>query len=357
MIPNYFADRASGTLDAQLASSQTNGTFTFSSLSNLGSQSWASTAGYNAIITIESEQILCSSVTVSSGTATATIATSGRGYNGTTAATHAASTAVTLNVTAKAIENIQAEVWNHVKGLIGYDANANPLPTVTDNHTLSVAGSDATALFTAGRAFFVVISSTYYRCVVRSSSFSTNTTINLSSDTLPGSGTVTAIYFEMNVSTKQAIDYQLLKGASNVPAQNPPAGYVWLYAKSKCLFVKDESGNTRFLCPVVASTSSSSGVITCDWSLANVYTITLTENVTGLTHQNGVDGQSYKLIIKQHASAAKTVALGTSGGTRFGTTITGFTMSTTTSYKDYLVFHFDGTDSKYDLTGICQGQH
>jgi hypothetical protein len=119
----HTADRASGALDSQLLSSQTTGTFTFSTLANLGTQSWQATAGDEILITIEDEHILLSALTVSMGTATATIATNGRGYNGTSAATHASTTVLYCHWTKAHVDNIQEHLAKlDDLGLINYTA-------------------------------------------------------------------------------------------------------------------------------------------------------------------------------------------------------------------------------------------
>lgn len=345
----HSIDRASGQLDAQLLSSVTVGSFTMSNLSLLGSQTWDTPSGEQAIISMENEQILCT-MAESGGTLTVTIVT--RGYNGTTAATHAANTIGYIRMTSAHYEIVKDEVAKHVTGLIAYDGTT---PAVTSATVLTVSGSDETAKFTAGRAVLVKISSTWHRCIIRSSSFSTNTTVNVTSDTLPSSGTIVDIGFELRESVNKPVDYQLIKEATNVPASSPPSGYIWLFAKGKGWYGKDSDGKVRPLGIVQATASSAAGVLTLDWGVANVYDCTLTENITGVTHSNGVEGEAYTLRLKQHASAAKTVVLGTSGGTRFSSAIASFTMTTTVSAYDVLMFLYNGTDSKYDLLKVVQG--
>lgn len=80
----------------------------------------------------------------------------------------------------------------------------------------------------------------------------------------------------------------------------------------------------------VVTLTSASGVVTIDWSLGNLFKLTLTENVTSIVHSNlpSGRGQSILLQIVQHASAAKTVA-GWAAGTKFfdGTYVASSTVS------------------------------
>lgn len=358
LTPLYLLDRASGLLAAQLLSSQTAGTFQFGKLatpaSALGTQSWNMPTGWKAVLTIDDEQILVSAMSITAGVVTATIDT--RGYNNTQAATHLSDATVSIHITKATTDAIM----NHIKqfdeaGLI-VPTGIAAVPAITSATVHTFNGADYTSYFVAGRVYFFKVSSTWYRAVVRSSSYGGgNTTVNISGDGLTGSGTILSIGFAFDGSIYGGIDYQLVKECTNVPAQNPPAGYNWLFTKAGGWYSKDSSGNVRFLTRVRATVSSSSGIVACDWSLADVYDITLTENVTQVTHSNGVEGQVYTLRIKQHASAAKTVALNTAGGTRFSNTYSGYTASTDLSSYDILEFKFNATDTKYDLYNISQG--
>lgn len=353
LTPLFTLDRASGLLAAQLLSSQTVGTFQFNTASALGTQSWNMPAGQKCVLTIESEQILVSALSIAGAVVTATIDT--RGYNNTQAATHASNTSVEVHANKAVFDAIM----NHIKqfdeaGLI-IPGTVTATPTVTNATTHSVAGVDVTSVFVAGRAYLFKIAGVWYRAIVRSSTFSTNTTINLSGDGLPSSGTIQSWGFEFTQSIYGGVDYDLVKECTNVPGQNPPAGYNWLFTKAGGWYTKDSSGNVRFLTRVRASISSSGGVVACDWSVADVYDLTLTENVTQVTHSNGVEGQRYMLRITQHASAAKTVALNTAGGTQFSNTIPSYVVSTDLSSIDVLEFTYHGTAAKYLLADVTQG--
>lgn len=346
----HTIDRASGKLANQLLSSTTSGDFDVGTLATLlGTQDWDTPAGEQAVLTIEDEQILCT-LAESGGTLTATIVA--RGYNGTTAATHDADTDVYVQMTSAHYEIIKDDLNSFTKGIIKIDLP----PTITSATVLTVAGNDVTALYTPGRVVLIKISSTWHRCVVRSSSFSTDTTINVSSDTLPSSGTVADCGFSITgADIALGVDYFLVKQATNLPASNPPSGYSWLVNKGGDWYSIDSSGNKRFLTAVKSTAASSGGALTLDWSAAKVYVVALTENITGVTHSNGVAWNSYILIFKQHASSAKTVVLGTGGGTRFPDDIPAYVMTTTTSKKDRLTFQYDGDDTKFDLCGVVKG--
>ena len=342
-------DRGQATLDSELLSSVTSGSFTLSDATILGSQTWVSATGEQAILTLEDEQIL-GTIAVSGSDVTFTIASGGRGFNGTTAATHSAEITGYFRMTAMHHETLKDEIILHQGGIVSVALN----PTISSATVLSVAGVDVTSIYTVGRILYVKVSGTWHRCVVRSSSFSTNTTINVSSDTLPSSGTVQD--FGIGLSGNEvlgALDYQLVKNATNIPASNPPSGYSWIVNKGGQWYTIDSSGVYRFLGKVVASVSSSSGTIVLDGAVANVFDTTLTENITTVTLQNFVDGHVYIWRVKQHASAAKTIS--NPAGFRFGTTITGWTMTSTTGKTDHIALMYNSGASKYDILAIAQG--
>jgi hypothetical protein len=162
--------------------------------------------------------------------------------------------------------------------------------------------------------------------------------------------------FEYSPSVKKPVDIQLIKNVTAAPANTPPSGYSWLWVKAGNWYTKYSDGVVHMLCAVEATVSSSAGTLALDWALANVYDITLTENVTTVTHSNGADGEKYRLRIKQHATVPKTVSL-TGGKTRFSNTIASYTMSTTAAVEDYLEFSYNNQSAadKYDLVLVLKG--
>ena len=346
----YVLDRASFLLDAQLLSSLTSGTFTGSSSSVLGTQSWNMPATHKAVITIEQEQILLSGLSISGGTITCTIDT--RGYNGTTAATHAAGSLIEIHLTKAHYDQLQDYLAALDDG--GYIVQSAVTTVVSaTSHTIS---GDKTTIFTVGRVYLFKVASTWYRALITAVSYGApNTTITLLGDGLPASGTVTNAGFEFNQSVNKAVDIELIKQVTTAPSVNPPAGYLFLWTKNGGWYTRDSSGNVRYMNKVTAAVSSSGGVLTLDCSTANFFECTLTENITGVTWQNGTDGETYTLRIKQHASAAKTVVLGTSGGTRYSNSISGYTASTDLSSSDYLEFFYNSDVSKWDIVRVILG--
>ena len=282
LTPIVILDRmGGGTLHAQLLSSQTSGTFQIDNASALGTQLVTLAAGNNVLVTIESEQILCSGFSVSGSTVTLTIATNGRGTNS-QAVTHSAGVAVEMHYTKAHNDNIN----NHIKqfdaaGLI-IPSGFSVTPTVTNATTLSVAGVDVSAIATVGRVLWVLISGVWYRNVIRSSTFSANTTINVSSDNMPGSGTITDYGFEFWGSTKNAPDYLLFREATNDPASNPPSGYSFVYFKSGNIYVKNSAGtvNSYATAPNVQAGAYS---YAADAGGSDAYAITLSPVPAGYT--------------------------------------------------------------------------
>jgi hypothetical protein len=344
----YFLDRASGILDAELLSSLTAGTFTFSTAVALGSQSWTMPAGYFAVLTIDDEQIKLSSLSYSVGVVTATLATSGRGFNDTTVATHDALSAVNLHVVAGAFDNLQDYLATlSDTGLIVQ----NTVTTIVSATSHTIAG-DQTAIFKVGRVFVFAVAGVYYRAVITASAYGALTTVTLNGDALPSSGTVTACGFEFATNTNKPIDYSLIKSATNAPTLNAPAGYVWLYSKGDGLLVKDSSGNIRHISTVVTTVTSTAGAVTLDLASSNFFELTLTENVTSITPSNGADGQVYTLRIKQ-AAGIYTVTLGASF--RFNTTVAGYSANQVNGAFDYINFSYNSDTSVHDIRSITTG--
>ncbi len=271
----HLIDRASGTLDAELDSSQSSGTFSISALSELGTQSWDSASGEYIIVTIEDEQILCSAMSESGGTATLTI--SERGYNNTSAATHAASSDVEIHIVKGILDEIMDEVLSHTRGLVAQD-----ITSITDANTHTIAG-DYTAQFVAGRAFLFQVSSVWYRAVIRSSSYGGGTTtIELTGDSLPAAGTVQDAGFELGHSIRAVPDYIMTKEPSGAPADNPPSGYSWLWVLNGVLYVKDDAGTT-YQFASADTIQKSSHTYAADAEASDAYAITLSPAPTAYT--------------------------------------------------------------------------
>jgi len=236
-------DRFRGVLSAQLLSSQTTGTFQINNTTALGSQLVTMAAGYYARVTIEDEHILLSAFSVSGSTVTCTIASGGRGYNGTTAATHASDTTVECRWGKSDVDNMN----NHLArfdddGMIIPWGVGGVVPTITDANTLSFASVDYTAYLPVGMVILYKVVSTWYRATVTSSSFSTNTTVEITGDGLVGSGTILSFGVEMSRSVRANKVYDLLKQCTAAPAENPPSGYAWFYLESGSFKMKDSTG-------------------------------------------------------------------------------------------------------------------
>lgn len=81
---------------------------------------------------------------------------------------------------------------------------------------------------------------------------------------------------------------------------------------------------------------------------------TLTGNVTTFTITNGQDGQRIIWRVRQDATGSRTLAYGTTN-VRFGTDITGTTLTTTASKMDRITFEWNGTDGKADVVDFMKG--
>lgn len=101
--------------------------------------------------------------------------------------------------------------------------------------------------------------------------------------------------------------------------------------------------------------ASSAGALSVNFSNGEVAEITLTENITSATLSGGKAGGRYYLRIKQHASAPKTVVLGTAGGVQFSNDIASYVMTPSVDAVDVLEFLYDATASKYNLIKVTKG--
>lgn len=341
-------DRASGTLDATLLASLTSGTFTFSSLELLGSQSWDTPAGVQAVLTIENEQILVTT-NVALGVATATIVQ--RGYNGTTAANHNEGTPVQLTVNSAYLKNLESSIVKDDSAILAGLIYQTPVTTITAGvHTVD---GDLTSVFTVGRVYLFKVSTTWYRAVVAAAAFgSGTTTLSLVGDSLPSSGTVVQAGFEFGVSVNRAQDLAAMKEIGTAPAVNPPAGFSWIWLRDGVLFTRDEQGAVRQLGDAVSVVSSSSGTLSLNLASSNVFEVTLTENVTAVNPTNAVDGCRYRLRIKQ-GSGPFAFAFGSAF--RFSNSITGYSPSSTAGLYDYVEFVYNAESSKHDIVEVQLG--
>lgn len=81
--------------------------------------------------------------------------------------------------------------------------------------------------------------------------------------------------------------------------------------------------------------------------------LTLAGNVTLGNPTNAKDGQKITFRIKQSAGGGNTVAFDTKY--RFGSTLSGFTMSSSANKVDYLLCQYNSTDDKWDVLSAMQG--
>lgn len=355
-VPFYKLDRLRGVLASQLLSSQTTGTFQINNTTALGSQLATMPSGFQTTVTIEDEHILLSGFSVSGSTVTCTIATNGRGYNGTAAATHASDTVVEQRLNNDDMDNFNNHLNRIDDGGLLLPLNGL-VPTIVSATQMTIAG-DYTGTFTVGRVLIYQVSSTWYRAIVRSSSYSApNTTINLSGDGLPGAGTIVIAGFDMTNNYRKPVDYQLIKHASAVPANFPPTGYSWIVNVSGNWISLDGTTNKyRFLAEARSTAASAAGALSLDFSAATIYDVDLTENITSVSCSGSVsDGSIQYLRFKQHASSPKTVTLGTAGKIRFSNTHRTYSMTQTVSAYDLIKFVYNATDDKFDIADIIRG--
>lgn len=90
---------------------------------------------------------------------------------------------------------------------------------------------------------------------------------------------------------------------------------------------------------VIVNEGNVSGAVTLDWSTGTTKTMTLTGNVTGITHTNRVAGSTYQLIITQGGSGGYTVDLTSFRWGNAGAPVIGTTLNS----KSLIVSMYDGS--------------
>lgn len=103
--------------------------------------------------------------------------------------------------------------------------------------------------------------------------------------------------------------------------------------------------------PAVALTDAAT--IATDASLGNTFAVTLAGNRTLGNPTNPVHGQKVIWRLKQDATGGRTITLDTAF--RFGTDVTGITLSTAANKVDYMGAVYDSTDAKWDVIAFVKG--
>lgn len=91
---------------------------------------------------------------------------------------------------------------------------------------------------------------------------------------------------------------------------------------------------------------------TINWGNGDIARITLTGNIA-ITNTGAVDGQKLLLELTQDATGSRTLTF--TSETRFGTDITGITLTTTANKKDRIGLIYDGIAGKYDVIAFAKG--
>lgn len=125
----------------------------------------------------------------------------------------------------------------------------------------------------------------------------------------------------------------------------------WIAAKWTGLWQVDGVTVGRVVAPIVALVDAAT--IATDAALSNQFSVTLGDNRTLGNPTNAVDGQRITWAIKQDGTGSRTLAYDTKF--RFGTDITGATLTTTANKTDYLTVIYRSGDDKFDVVGFIKG--
>lgn len=148
-----------------------------------------------------------------------------------------------------------------------------------------------------------------------------------------------------------AIGYKEQTSAS-VPT--PASGSQYTFIDSSDHKMKRKSSDGSVLPLEYQSVALTDGAsINTDANLGSVFTVTLGGNRTLENPINGYDGQSILYRIRQDGTGSRLLSYGSAF--RFGSDITGATISTAASKTDYLEAIYNSTDSKWDVVRFVKG--
>ena len=100
-------------------------------------------------------------------------------------------------------------------------------------------------------------------------------------------------------------------------------------------------------------TLTDAATIAVDATLGNIFTVTLGGNRILGNPTGAQNGQKMIFRIRQDATGSRTLAYDTKF--RFGTDITGITLTTTTAKTDYIGVIYHGADDKFDVIAVVKG--
>lgn len=133
-------------------------------------------------------------------------------------------------------------------------------------------------------------------------------------------------WFILERNTTQTVTFSPGSGVTITNAHTGATGAVAITRKGGQMLVRRTGLNAYVVwgdiaqrrVETVVAVTSSSGVLALDWSLGNVFTCTLTENITSITYSNLPSGvfQAARLRLTNHASSPKTVT-GYAAGTKW----------------------------------------
>lgn len=170
-------------------------------------------------------------------------------------------------------------------------------------------------------------------------------------DVTLASAPLTTAYLDVAIpgAANTTVLYGQLEGAADASGSGT-LGDFWNTLKTgqaTASFTRDD----RTLRPAVTLTDATT--IAVDASLGNTFDVTLAGNRTLGNPTNATDGQKLLFRIKQDATGGRTLAYGTKY--RFGTDITGVTLSTAASKLDRIGVEYNAAADKFDVIAVVKG--
>lgn len=222
--------------------------------------------------------------------------------------------------------------------------DTNVTATLTGNASISLISSVNIALGWTG----TLSSARLNANVVQTKTDDTNVTATISSQniTLGWTGTLSSARLNANVVQTVTNDTNVTGAISS---QNLTLGWTGNLAVSR-----GGTGSSVGVLPGGSVTLSDAATVALDASLGNLFTLSAAGNRTISAPSNPSTGQ--KIVIRHFASgAARTLTLSTaSSGFRFGTDITGLTV-TSASLSDYIGCIYNSSASFWDVVAYSKG--
>ena len=123
-------------------------------------------------------------------------------------------------------------------------------------------------------------------------------------------------------------------------------------AITAAIAASSDAAVTEAKTPVVAALTTPTSTLTTDTSLADIFTVTLSQSVT-MTCTNGVDGKATTWMLTQGSGGGKTITLGAAFA--LPSSASSLTWSTEAGKTDILAARYSALKSKWLVVSVVPG--